>query len=47
MSEVNDKVYVCIVCGHELTQPAYENAPEDYQCPECGVGKEDYIAVDL
>jgi rubredoxin len=30
-----------------LTQTEYENAPEDYECPECGVGKEDYVAVDL
>lgn len=47
MSEVNDKVYICIVCGHELTEPEYNDAPDNYECPECGVGKDEYVAVDL
>ena len=47
MSDTDNKVYVCIVCGHELTNKEYNEAPEDYQCPDCGVGKEDYVPVDL
>ena len=46
MSEENEKTYVCVVCGHELTETEYNNAPEDFSCPDCGVGKEDYISVD-
>ena len=37
--------HVCVVCGHvhdEETEGKWENLPEDFQCPECGVGKEDY-----
>jgi len=47
-------VYVCNPCGYEydeaLGEPdngitpgtTWENVPEDYVCPLCGVGKEDF-----
>ncbi len=25
---------------------AFENLPDDFECPECGVGKEDFEPVD-
>lgn len=46
--------YVCIACGYiydpEEGDPeggiaagtAFEDIPEDWVCPECGVGKEDF-----
>jgi rubredoxin len=41
-------VYVCVVCGHEhdeATEGKWEDLPEDFECPECGVGKEDYEQI--
>lgn len=36
------KVYVCSVCGYEYdaSQVPFEELPEDWVCPICGVGKE-------
>ena len=48
------KKYVCLVCGYvydeELGDPEngiepgtkFEDLPEDYVCPLCGVGKEEF-----
>ena len=48
------KKYVCVVCGwvydEELGDPEngiapgtkFEDLPEDFECPLCGVGKEDF-----
>lgn len=48
------KKYICSVCGWEYDptvgdpehglQPsvAFEDLPEDFTCPLCGVGKEDF-----
>lgn len=48
------KKYVCLVCGYvydeELGDPEngiepgtkFEDLPEDYLCPLCGVGKEEF-----
>ena len=41
-------VYRCIVCGHiheESIEDVWEELPDDFTCPECGVGKEDYEVV--
>jgi rubredoxin len=40
--------HVCIVCGHvhdEELEGVWETLPTEFICPECGVGKEDYIEV--
>jgi rubredoxin len=37
--------HVCVVCGHvhdEELEGLWSELPEDFSCPECGVGKEDY-----
>ena len=37
--------YVCVVCGHvhdEATEGAWDSLPEDFTCPECGCGREEY-----
>jgi len=42
--------YVCIVCGHvhdEQVEGKWEELSDDFLCPECGVGKADYEAVEL
>ena len=39
---------ICIVCGHvhdEEIEGQWETLPEDFQCPDCGVGKEDYYVL--
>ncbi len=48
------KKYVCTVCGWEYDETegypegdiapgtAFEDLPEDFACPLCGVGKEDF-----
>ncbi|MBE6115040.1 MAG: rubredoxin [Erysipelotrichaceae bacterium] len=33
---MEEKVYVCTVCGYEHTG----ELPDDFVCPLCGVGKE-------
>jgi len=50
------KKYVCDVCGYVYDPKvgdtdngieagiAFEDIPEDWVCPECGVGKEDFSA---
>lgn len=41
------KKYKCIVCGYiydpaENDNVAFENLPDDYACPLCGVGKDQF-----
>lgn len=49
------KVYVCQVCGYSYDEsvgegeyPAgtkFEDLPEDWVCPMCGVGKDNFTEV--
>jgi rubredoxin len=37
---------VCVVCDHvhnEELEGKWEDLTETFECPECGVGKEDYV----
>lgn len=38
--------YECVVCGYiydeEKEGVKFEDLPDDYVCPDCGVGKEDF-----
>ena len=36
--------YVCEICGYEYDEAEgdFENLPEDWSCPLCGVGKENF-----
>lgn len=48
--------YICNICGYEYDEEVgepengiaagtpWENVPEDYVCPLCGVGKQDFQA---
>jgi len=52
-------VYKCVLCGFEYNEaeglpdqdiPAgtrWEDVPEDWLCPECGVGKADFELIKL
>ncbi len=54
LMEVTMKSYVCVVCGYVYVpeegdpdngvEPGtpWEEVPEDWVCPLCGVGKEDF-----
>ncbi|OAU94322.1 Rubredoxin [Moraxella catarrhalis] len=58
-SKVIMKKYQCIVCGwiydealgcpEEGLAPGtrWEDVPDDWLCPECGVGKEDFEMVEI
>ena len=47
--------YICVTCEYvydpEVGDPdsgiepgtAFEDLPDDWECPECGVGKEDFV----
>ena len=51
--------YICDVCGWiydpAVGDPdggippgtAFEDIPDDWECPECGVGKDDFTAVEV
>jgi rubredoxin len=53
----NMKKYVCDVCGYEYDPEvgdpennipagtAFEDLPEDWVCPLCGVGKDEFSAA--
>jgi rubredoxin len=55
---VGMKKYICDVCGWiydpEIGDPdggiapgtAFEDIPDDWECPECGVGKDDFSALE-
>ena len=35
--------YVCDICGYVYDgEVPFEELPEDWVCPDCGVGKEDF-----
>lgn len=42
---MGDVIHVCVVCGHEhdeAAEGAWNTLPDDFECPECGAGKDDY-----
>jgi len=54
---VEYKVYTCTVCGYEYNEELgdedhglaagtrWADVPDDWECPECGVGKSDFEMV--
>lgn len=41
----NMEQHVCIVCGHihdEETEGKWDELAWDFECPECGCGKDEY-----
>ncbi len=59
MTEQAYRKYECIICGHiydealgapdEGIPPGtrFEDIPDDWVCPDCGVGKSEYELLDL
>ncbi len=53
------KQYICLICGwiydEEIGRPEegipagtrWEDVPESWVCPECGVGKQDFEMVQI
>jgi len=53
------KTYVCIVCGYTYNEETgdtehgiapgtkWEDIPDDFTCPDCGVGKADFEMVEI
>ncbi|MCQ2385970.1 MAG: rubredoxin [Clostridia bacterium] len=51
-------IYVCKVCGYEYDEDkgdpdnnvepgtSFDDLPEDFECPTCGVTKDDFEAVE-
>lgn len=40
-----NEAHYCVVCGHvhdEDLEGAWHELPDDFVCPECGVGKNEY-----
>jgi hypothetical protein len=43
-----EQTYVCVVCGHEhdeAVEGAWQDLPDDFLCPECGCGKDEYYVI--
>jgi len=52
------KKYKCVVCGHVYDPSegdpfrdfppgtSFEDLPDDWTCPVCAVGKEEYVAME-
>lgn len=59
MTDSEPKVWMCIICGwiYEESKGApeeglapgtrWEDVPEDWTCPDCGAGKEDFEMVEI
>ena len=43
---MSDKIYVCIVCGHQLSEEDWLSLPDEANCPDCGVSKSDYVPME-
>jgi rubredoxin len=40
--------HVCVVCGHvhnEEVEGLWEDLDDNFCCPECGVGKDEYESI--
>jgi rubredoxin len=58
LNQIKMKKYVCNICGYEydpaIGDPdggidpgtSFEDLPDDWACPICGVGKEDFSPVE-
>lgn len=58
-AEVKGRAWMCLICGwvyyeaegvpEEGIAPgtAWEDIPDDWECPECGVGKDDFVMAPL
>ena len=59
MSRLAYKQYMCVICGLIYNEAEgwpddgivpgtlWEDVPSDWECPDCGVGKEDFDMVEI
>ena len=43
-----EKQHICVVCGHvhdEAVEDKWDELPDDFTCPDCGVGKDEYEMI--
>ena len=57
VSDVAYRSYMCVVCGHVYSEAQgapedgiapgtrWEDIPDTWTCPDCGVGKDDYELI--
>jgi len=57
--EVEHKTFMCLVCGWIYSEAAghlesglqpgtrWDDIPADWECPECGVKKDDFTMVEI
>ena len=43
---MSERIYVCVVCGHTLSEADWLSLPDSVNCPECGVSKDDYVLME-
>jgi len=53
------KTYICVICGHVYDEAkgapdegippgtAWADVPDDWLCPDCGAGKQDFEMVEI
>ena len=45
---MEDVKHICVVCGHEHNEDLegrWDELSEDFVCPECGCGKDEYYSL--
>ena len=45
---MEDVKHICVVCGHEHNEDLegrWDELSEDFACPECGCGKDEYYSL--
>ena len=59
MASTEYKKYMCLVCGWIYDEEKgdeesglapgtkWEDVPDDWECPDCGVGKEDFDLIEI
>ena len=59
MADQEYKKYMCLVCGWIYDEAngddesglapgtKWEDVPDDWECPDCGVGKEDFDMIEI
>ena len=57
--EVEQKTFLCLVCGWIYSEAAghpesdlkpgtrWDDVPQDWVCPECGVTKDDFTMIEI
>ena len=43
-------IYECVICAYEYDEEVegvlWDDLPDDWKCPDCGVGKEEFEALE-